>query len=106
MKTFTWRRVVVAATLVAVVSATTAFLSGYKYGRVQLRHQLHSAGRMSDPAAAVAVTPTSSGAPGEAAGSQGSATAAAKHEDINLFLPRTIYAVPGVELNMYFENLV
>lgn len=31
---------------------------------------------------------------------------AASAEDVKLFLPETIYAVPGVEMNVYFNNIV
>jgi hypothetical protein len=95
----------------------TGAVGGYKYGRWRLRAQLAAISvapaAMSIPSAASAgsdATPVESGVPTAhqtfQAKEGGTVAAETRTEDLKLFLPNPLYATPGVELSVYFDNLV
>jgi lysophospholipase L1-like esterase len=87
-------KVLVYTSAVVILTTGLGLLGGYKYGRTRLRAQM-AAGQHGQEVPVARASFQDSGPSFQN-----------PLNNIHLFLPKTIFAVPGVECRLFFENLV
>src|SRR5947209_6804337 len=100
MNLFQGRRIAVLTVAALLASTAAAVTVGYQVGRRNRRCDIVV--QLPLPTA----TPSTSGCPATPGSTPTEPATAAAPVDLKLHLPKSIYAVTGVELSVFFDNLV